>query len=79
MNKAKFVSQVTVIDPDSMGEVEISVYKHENGGMFGVDSSFIEQNFEDDEPVIIPDPIDFISFDKEDMTGRDTTFVLLEE
>lgn len=54
--EAKFVKQVTVIDPDSKGEVELSVYKHENGGMFAIDSSFIEQTFDDDEEVKILDP-----------------------
>ena len=55
MTKAKFVKEITVIDPDSMGEVEISIYKHEGGGMFGIDSSYLDQCVDDDEP-IIPDP-----------------------
>lgn len=54
---ATFVTEVKVIDPDSKGEVGIAIYKHDHsGGMFGVDSSFIEQNFEDDENPIIADP-----------------------
>jgi hypothetical protein len=41
--RAKFVREITVIDPDSKGEVELAVYKHENGGMFAIDSSYIDQ------------------------------------
>jgi hypothetical protein len=45
-----------VIDPDTKGEVELTILKHENGGMFAIDSSFIDQCFDDDEDPIIPDP-----------------------
>lgn len=47
LQHATFVQEITVIDPDTKGEVEISIYKHQNGGMFGIDSSFIEQERED--------------------------------
>jgi len=57
MNKAKYVNQISVIDPDTKGEVELAVYKHINsGGMFAIDSSFIDQIFDEDEKVIISDP-----------------------
>lgn len=56
-NTATFVKEVTVIDPDTQAEVKVSIYKHDNsGGMFGIDSSFIEQNFEDEETPMIADP-----------------------
>lgn len=55
MSKAKFVTEVTVIDPDTKLPVEVSIYKHEGGGMFGVDSSYIEQVLDDEEPSV-PDP-----------------------
>lgn len=57
MTKAKFVKEVTVIDPDSKLPVEIAIYKHENGGMFGVDSSYILQVAEEDEMdnALVPD------------------------
>jgi hypothetical protein len=45
---AKFVKEISVIDPDSKGQVEISIFKHSNGGMFGLDSSFIDQAMDDD-------------------------------
>ena len=55
MNKGSFwVTEVTVTDPNTGFPVELSVYKHENGGMFAVDSSYIEQVLEEDQP--IPDP-----------------------
>jgi hypothetical protein len=67
--RAKFVREVTVIDPDTKGEVEISIYKHENGGMFGIDTSYVDQVLsEDSEPgddlltPVIPDP--FATFDE---------------
>jgi hypothetical protein len=44
---AKFVKEITVIDPDTKGEVHMAVYKHEKGGMFAIDSSFVEQVLED--------------------------------
>jgi hypothetical protein len=49
MTKAKYVKEITVIDPDTNGEVELAVYKHENGGMFAVDSSYILQVADEDE------------------------------
>jgi len=56
MTTAKLVREITVIDPDSKGEVELSVYKHENGGMFAIDSSFLDQCCDEDSYPIIPDP-----------------------
>lgn len=54
---AIFVQEITVIDPDTKLPVEVAIYKHEqSGGMFGVDSSFIEQNFDEDENPTIADP-----------------------
>lgn len=55
---AQYVKEITVIDPDTKAEVELTVYKHENGGMFAIDSSFIDQvvNTDDFDRPIIPDP-----------------------
>lgn len=52
MSKAKFVKEVSVIDPESNLPVEIAIYKHEGGGMFGIDSSYIDQCLDDDEPKV---------------------------
>lgn len=61
--KAKYVGQVNVTDPDTMGNVALEIYKHPNGGMFAVDASFLEQGFDDDVQPSIPDP--FSSNDKD--------------
>jgi len=53
MNKAKFVKDVTVIDPDTLGEVEVTIFKHPNGGMFGLDASYIEQELEEDNEITV--------------------------
>lgn len=55
MKIAKFVTEVKIIDPETGGVVEVSIYKHPCGGVFGVDSSYLEQVFEDDEDISIPD------------------------
>ena len=56
MNKAVWADKVTVTDPQTGFPVEIEIYKHQNGGMFGVDSSFIDQVCDDDTYPVIPDP-----------------------
>lgn len=55
MKTAKFVQEITVIDPDTNENVQLSIYKHQNGGMFGIDSSYLEQAFDDDDEIKIPD------------------------
>lgn len=58
MRIAKFVKEITVIDPDTKGKVQLAVYKHEGGGMFAIDSSFLDQcaRCDDFHEPIIPDP-----------------------
>lgn len=54
MNKAYFVTEITVIDPDTNAPVELAIYKDgQSGGMFGVDSSYII-TLADDDPVNNP-------------------------
>ena len=53
MNKARFITEIAVIDPDSKGEVELTVFKHDNGGIFAIDSSYLLQCFDDNDPVIL--------------------------
>ena len=55
--KAKFVEEITVVDPDSKGNVQLSVFKHENGGMFAIDSSYIEQVLPEEGDCWIADPL----------------------
>lgn len=58
MNTAKFVVEVTVTDPDSNLPVELSVFKHDNGGMFAIDSSWLDQCTNDDEDPLMADPFE---------------------
>jgi len=59
MKKAYFVTEILVTDPDTKAPVEVAIYKHENGGMFGIDSSFLEQvaRTDDFDRPIVPDPL----------------------
>jgi len=58
MQRAKFVKEITVDDPDTGVPIEMEVYKHENGGMFAIDSSYLEQVADKDMngETIITDP-----------------------
>jgi len=75
METAKFVTEVTVVDPDSKGEVQLSVFKHCRGGMFAMDSSYLDQVLPDEGDCMIPDPFGvfekgiFISNDGVKLTG----------
>jgi hypothetical protein len=52
---AKFVEEISVIDPDTGGKVFMEVYKHEGGGMFAVDTSFLTER-ETEYELTIVDP-----------------------
>jgi len=58
MNKSIFIEEVTVIDPQDKLPVEVSMFKHENGGIFGVDSSYISQVLTDDTTPFVNDPLE---------------------
>jgi len=61
-NTAKFIREVSEVDPDSNSVVLVSMFKHnESGGIFGIDSSFIEQIFDEGERGFIADPFNFES------------------
>jgi metal-dependent HD superfamily phosphatase/phosphodiesterase len=56
MSKATFVKEITVEDLNG-NPVEMEVYQHENGGLFAIDSSFVDQVLGDEfDRVVIPDP-----------------------
>jgi len=56
-NAAEFVKEIEVKDPDSKAQVAMSVFKHnESGAMFAIDSSYLDQCFDDDTDPCIPDP-----------------------
>ena len=56
MNEANFIRTITVIDPDSGEMVELCVFKHDGGGMFAVDSSYVDQVLDDN--CIMYDPFE---------------------
>lgn len=60
MDTAKFVTEVTVVDPDSSLPVELAIYKSANGALFGVDSSFI-MGLSEEDPVNCPFTGDLIT------------------
>ena len=54
MNKAIYIYEVSVIDPDTHNAVDVAMYKdQESGGIFGIDCSYT-LTLSDDEPVINP-------------------------
>jgi len=59
---SKHVKTVTVIDPDSKGEVEVEIRKMETGGMVGFDGSWLQQHdenpfspYDENAVVVVPD------------------------
>lgn len=56
METAKFIKEITIIDPDTKDNVQLSIYKHEGGGIFAVDSSYLDQCHDDDTYPIILNP-----------------------
>jgi hypothetical protein len=41
--KADYIKDIVIQDPDTGGDVEVTLFKHECGGIFGLDASWIEQ------------------------------------
>lgn len=58
MSKAYFVSDFISIDPDTKADIDMCLYKHEGGGMFAVDFSYLDQvaDIDEEDNYIIPDP-----------------------
>lgn len=53
--KAQYIKEVIIIDPDSKGEVSVAIFKDEtSGGMFGIDSSYLDQCFKDGAVIKVP-------------------------
>jgi hypothetical protein len=41
--EAIFIQEITVVDPDSKGAVEVEIWKDPvTGGIFGIDASFLD-------------------------------------
>lgn len=54
-SKAEFVKEISLTDNDG-NEVMLEVYQHEGGGLFAIDSSYLEECCDDDSYPIIPNP-----------------------
>ena len=65
MNKSRLIQQIDIIDPDSGGEVNVCIFKHENGGLFGLDASYIEQVLDEDGDAFIADPFSMTGLSEE--------------
>lgn len=75
--RAKFVKEITVEDPDTGAPIEMEVYKHENGGMFAIDSSFLDQvapDEGDEEDTAGYDPSNEMAY----MTGESKRTIILD-
>jgi len=58
MSKATFIKEITIIDPQSRLPVEVSMFKHQNGGIFGIDSSYITSVLCEERTPSINDPLE---------------------
>ncbi len=54
MKTAKWVADISVQDPNTKNDIEMCLYQHENGAMFAIDFSYMDQCFGDN--WVIPDP-----------------------
>lgn len=41
--EAKYIKDIVIQDPDTGGDVEVTLFKHSGGGIFGIDASYIDQ------------------------------------
>lgn len=55
-------------------DTNLSVYQHENGGIFAIDSSFLDQCCDDDSYPVILDP-----FSEDIYLGTDNAIMLCDE
>ena len=57
---AKYVKDIVIQDPDTGGDVDVTIFKHEGGGLFGIDSSYLDQVAREDDlgNEYINDPFD---------------------
>lgn len=62
MKQAIFVTGITVQDPDTGADVHLEVFKHQNGAMFAIDSSYLESIGdicdEEEDNVVVADMFD---------------------
>jgi len=43
IHTAKYVKDIVIQDPDTGGDVDVTIFKHQNGGIFGMDTSYLDQ------------------------------------
>lgn len=55
MQTATFIREIESNDKEG-NDVTLLLFQHDNGGVFAIDASYIEQCFEDESKVIIQDP-----------------------
>lgn len=56
MRTSTFVDSITVTDPDTKKEMKLSVFKHDNGKMFAVDSQDLDNSPNTGKAPVILDP-----------------------
>lgn len=60
IHTATYIKDIVIQDPDTGGDVDVTIFKHQNGGIFAIDASYIDQvapECSGGNPVI-PDPFD---------------------
>jgi hypothetical protein len=69
IHKADHIKDIVIQDPDTGSDVDVSIFKHQNGGIFGMDSSYLEQAAQEcssGNPVV-PDPFGDIEDEVNDL------------
>jgi hypothetical protein len=55
--KAIFVKEIQIPDPDDSSSIQtLNIFKHPSGALLGIDATFLDQCFDEDEKIEIPDP-----------------------
>ena len=43
IHTATYIKDIVIQDPDTGGDVEVTVFKHQNGGIIAFDASYLDQ------------------------------------
>jgi len=66
---AHYIKDIVIQDPDTGGDVDVTIFKHQNGGIFGMDASYLDQAAHEcsgGSPVV-PDPFGDLEDDVSDL------------
>ena len=66
---ATYIKDIVIQDPDTGGDVDITIFKHQNGGIFALDASYLDQvapECSSGNPVV-PDPFGDLEDDVHDL------------